>query len=240
MEKVPFKRDVVFWLMGLLSITICLVVWLGDQRFMRAFTEEDGIVESLSAAFYFFGLAVCILRLFGKRGNIKLWLVIWAFLCLVFLGEETSWFQRILDYETPKFLESRSAQEEMNIHNLGFLQGGKWTDGLSSGRFDVKMLFGSQNLFRIGFACYFLLTPLLLYWGRPRFFKALLIEKLKYPVPKSSFVISVWTTLFLSFFLAFYSDESVKASLAETREMLYALFILLYLFTHLIRSSDSQ
>jgi len=238
MEKASLKKDMVFWVMGVLSITACLAVWLGDQRYIGALTAEDGVVESLSAVFYFFGLAVCIWRLLGKWGNIKLWLVIWAFLCLAFLGEETSWFQRIIGYSTPEFLESMSAQEEVNIHNLRFLQGGKWTDGLSSGRFDVKMLLGSQNLFRIGFACYFLLIPLLLYWGRPRFLTVLLIEKLKYPVPKASFVISLWTTLSLSFFLAFHSTEPAKASVAETREMLYAFFILFYLFTHLIRSPD--
>jgi hypothetical protein len=240
MEKASLKRDMVFWVMGVLSITTCLTVWLGDQRYVGAFTEEDGVVESLSAVFYFFGFAGCIWCLFRKRGKIRLWLVIWAFFCLVFLGEETSWFQRIIGYTTPEFLESMNAQDEVNIHNLGFFQGGKWTDGLSSGRFDVKMLLGSQNLFRIGFACYFLLIPLLLYWGKPRFFTAILIEKLKYPVPKSSFMIPLWTTLFLSFFLSLHSTEPVKASLAETRELFYALFILFYLFTHVIRSPGSQ
>jgi hypothetical protein len=223
-----------------LSIAAFLVVWLGDQRYMRALTEEDGIVESMSAVFYFCGLAVCIWYLLTTRGKSKLWAVIWAFLCLIFLGEETSWFQRIIGYATPEFMESMSAQEEINIHNLRFLQGGKWTDGLSSGRFDVKMLLGSQNLFRIGFACYFLLIPLLLYWGRPKFLQVLLKEKLSYPLPKVSFVISLWTTLSLSFFLAFHSTEPAKASIAETREMFYALFILLYLFTHLIRSPDRK
>jgi hypothetical protein len=240
MEKASPKKDMIFWMTGLLSVAICLVVWLGDQRFMRAFTEEDGVTESLSAIFYFLGLAVCIWHLLRKRRHNKVWVVIWAFLCLVFLGEETSWFQRIIGYSTPEFLEHLSAQEELNIHNLRFLQGGKWLEGLSSGRFDLKMLLGSQNLFRIGFACYFLLIPLLLYWGRPRVFRVFLIERIRYPVPKAGFVISLWTALSLSFFLAFHCTEPAKASLAETREMLYALFILLYLITHVIRLPDSN
>ena len=221
MEKDSLKKDMIFWVTGLLSIAICLVVWLGDQQSMRALTEEDGLVEILSAVLYFCGLVICIWGLLKGRGYRRWWMMIWALLCLVFLGEETSWFQRIIGYSTPEFLEHLSAQEEVNIHNLRFFQGGKWTDGLLLGRFDLKMLLGSQNLFRIGFACYFLLIPLLLYWGRPRFFKELVIEKLKYPVPKASFVISLWTALSLSFFLAFHCTEPVKASLAETREMLF-------------------
>lgn len=87
--------------------------------------------------------------------------IVWVVLLILFLGEETSWFQRIFNYSVPS-IEGMNAQEEFNFHNLDIFQGGSLLDSDAGWRTLLK----SQNLFRLGFFGYFLFLPLLLYIDR--------------------------------------------------------------------------
>jgi hypothetical protein len=44
----------------------------------------------------------------------------------------------------------------------------------------------------------------------------------------------MWATIALSFIFALFSNLQIKSALAETREMLYAFFIFLYVFTFVV------
>ena len=233
MENRVLKMRTISPIMFLFGVATVLGIWMGDVRVIERLTSEDGIIETLSAVFYFFGFAVCIYCLVKKLPGSRFLLFLWAFLCFVFMGEELSWFQRIFGYPTPSVIGTTSAQKEFNIHNLEFFQGGKWIEALSSSRFNLKLFLSSQNIFRIWFVLYFLIVPLLLYAGKPKGIVKLVRDKMQYPLPGADFLVSVWATLILSFVFAIYSNEARRSALGETREMFYALFILAHVYMHL-------
>jgi hypothetical protein len=208
---------IVFSLIGIASV---LFVWLGDPGNVYALTREDGVVENLSALFYVIGFIVSFISIFkNERKHLP---IIWAVLCFIFLGEETSWFQRVFHYSVP-LVEQNNAQNEFNIHNMKLFHGGNLAN------FDLSSLLKSQNLFRLGFISYFLGIPLLLYIS---WFKELM-SRINYKKPDSSFTLGLLVVFALSIFLTLFSHVNVKSAMAETREMLYAFFIMLYIIAYL-------
>ena len=208
------QMAIVLFVVGIASI---LCIGLGAPSLVADLTREDGVVENLSAIFYGIACMVCFISLF-KSDHTTLALI-WTVLCLIFLGEETSWFQRFFDYSVPWF-EHINAQKEFILHNLGSLQGGS-LPGSSAG---LGSLLKSQNLFRIGFFGYFLILPLLA--GLPAIGN--LLSKIGYTKPENSFTLTVLFVFTFSFLFVFIASPMKKSALAETREMLYALFILHY------------
>lgn len=98
-----------------------------DPASLTVLTEEDGVVEWVSAVMAFgaaamFGLAMVAGRGLAVAGHPPLrrrGLVILAALCgFCFLAgmEEVSWFQRVLDLESPEVVQGRN-QPEFNLHN---------------------------------------------------------------------------------------------------------------------------
>jgi len=214
------------WLITITGITVFIAVSLLDEALVSFLTQEDGIVETFSAAFYVIGCFICLVYMGQKKQVHRFWLIFWCVFCFLCFGEEISWFQRIFKYDNPVFAEGVNQQNEFNLHNLFFLHGGKWIDAFHSGKFNIKLLFSSQNLFRAGFFFYFLVIPLVLKTGRLTFFQ----KKWRYPVPNNAFIIATWMVLGFSFVLSTFSSGPLKTSLAETRELFYAFFIMLYLF----------
>jgi len=115
-----FKKHYLRILLLIVSITSVLFAWLGELNFVDIITREDGLVESLTAIFYLIGLIFCCMLIFNNKK--KFFPIIWALLCLIFLGEETSWFQRIFNYSV-EAVERVSDQGEFNIHNLEIFDG---------------------------------------------------------------------------------------------------------------------
>jgi hypothetical protein len=203
------------------------MIYLMDGATRSWLTREDGVIETLSAVFYLIGFVSGIFYLVQKAPANRFWMIFWTLLCFFCFGEEISWFQRILNYDTPAIMENANEQGEFNLHNLYFLYGGHWVDAIRSGQFKLKLLLSSQNLFRIGLLIYFFLIPVGQYILKISFFK----NRLKIPVPGVLLIVPLWIILLLSFVLAFFSHAELKTSLAETREMFYAFFIMCYLFS---------
>ena len=93
-------------------------------------TREDGIVENLSALFYFFASCVCILCFIKSRSTEKIYFLkskrnyFYLGLGLLFFfcaGEEISWGQRIIGIPTTEWLADHNLQGETNLHNLKVL-----------------------------------------------------------------------------------------------------------------------
>lgn len=207
------------FLVGIFSV---LFIRLGEADFVSAITREDGEIENLTAVFYLIAFVLC---LFTYVKNRKFYLaLIWVFLCFVFLGEETSWFQRLFNYSVPT-IEEMNAQEEFNIHNLEVFQGG----GILGDSFSLGSLLKSQNLFRIGFFGYFLILPLLSFI--PKIER--ILKRLRYIRPDKWFVIALLLVFVLSFSFAPFVETKVKSALAETREMLYSFFIFIYVLSYI-------
>ena len=81
--------------------------------------KEDGWVESLSAV----GFLMAAIALFAaawaeRRIFPRCAYILAAAAMAVFGGEEISWGQRIIGFETPDFLMGLNTQSEFNIHNI--------------------------------------------------------------------------------------------------------------------------
>ena len=204
------------------GISVTLYVWFGEPSTINILAKEDGVVEYLSVIFYMVGLMVCLIALF--KSEHKFLPLVWAILCFIFIGEETSWFQRLFDYSVP-WVEQMNEQKEFNLHNLNIFQSGK----LSGSSIELSDFLEAQNLFRLGFFGYFIGIPLLLHI--PIFRRFLL--KLGYKKPDTRFIFVLIFVLALSFTATIFCPSNVKRAMAETREMLYAFFIMVYIFLYL-------
>jgi len=87
----------------------------------RAFIAEDGIVEYASSLAWLAAAACALMALsldtrrFGRKLACYVPLIA---LCVFCGGEEISWGQRLLHYQTPAWLASNK-QHEINLHDIG-------------------------------------------------------------------------------------------------------------------------
>lgn len=215
------------WLLpfSLIFGLICILfIWFGDPDFVYKITREDGSIEYLTALFYFLGVVLGGITIFKSKKKL-LFPIVWTLLCFVFLGEETSWFQRVFNYSVPA-VEQVSAQKEFNLHNLEIFKGDHlFVDGKLSNAGIINFLKSTQNIFRLGFFGYFLVIPILMFNKKIKNF----LLKIGYQSPSFKFILFMLIVLVLSFVLAILSPENVKMAMAETREMLYAYYIFIYI-----------
>lgn len=110
--------------LGTLSIAgiIVILLTLFPSSFNIA-SKEDGLIEWSSAILLFASTIVFIIswtkwRIETSIPKIsKFFLLLMAFVFFVIAMEEVSWFQRVLNFETPEVFAANS-QSEANFHNL--------------------------------------------------------------------------------------------------------------------------
>ncbi len=86
------KNSSLILMSSLFGFASILFVWFGESSVVSILTREDGIIESLSAIFYMVAIIAGSVSIFKAE---RVYLpIIWTLLCFIFLGEETSWFQR--------------------------------------------------------------------------------------------------------------------------------------------------
>jgi hypothetical protein len=203
------------YLMAALAGIACIVgIWMSDDVTARDLSEEDALVQTLSAVAWAGGMVCCAIAIL--RGSFVRWAWLWLLLCLVFMGEETSWFQRYLHYSVP-VVEQASNQAEFNVHNLGALP-----DGLA------------QGLFMLGMFGYFLALPVALTRASFRAFAA----RVGFPDPTIALGLAMWVPVALSY-LPVVPRAEVHHAVVETREMLVACYVLLYVFGFAIRHAGA-
>jgi hypothetical protein len=199
------------------------LVWLfqAPVETQRALAAENGPVELALALFYLAAMALAAYGAVQTSGALRWYLVLWMLLCLAFFGEETSWFQHMLHYETPSWMTEKNAQGEFNLHNLEIFQGGQ----LVGAEFRWRSLLRAQNLFNLGFVAYFFGLPLLASGAAGR----RLLPRLKIPYPGKRLVAFAFLPLAVSAALTLLAGtQETKATVAETREMICALVILTF------------
>lgn len=85
--------------------------------------ETAGLVEHLTVAALIPGILAAIFALVRYRRRFPSaaswgWLLLWTLACIYFAGEECSWGQWYLGYETPEALAEVNDQNEANLHNI--------------------------------------------------------------------------------------------------------------------------
>ena len=58
----------------LLGITCITAIWMGNPKDVSILTQEDGVIENLSAIFYFLGIICCLVAIFKKKCNVFLFM----------------------------------------------------------------------------------------------------------------------------------------------------------------------
>ena len=89
---------------------------------------EDGLVESIghlafisASTVFFVSAALAWNQVSPESRRLGITLAIFGGFMFVLYGEETSWLQRFLGLETPEWLSDINYQNEINIHNITFL-----------------------------------------------------------------------------------------------------------------------
>jgi hypothetical protein len=221
------KRKVLIAVFLIFGLSWLLFLRLGEFSHILHISKEDGPVEYLTASFYLVGFVVGIYSIYLiKKTSSPIFLaILWTILCFVFLGEETSWFQRVFNYSVPS-VEAASNQNEFNFHNLKiFTEEGMVSEGKVKRKPIVEILASPQNLFRIGFFGYFLLLPIFHFNKKIRS----ILANIGYLRPSLAMILSMLIVFLFSFALLLFSPLELKPPIAESREMLYALFILTYM-----------
>jgi hypothetical protein len=198
---------------GLLTLLILLVPLL-SMRQMTWLTQEDGIVEWTTALLFLLSAIACGWGAWRRAGRQRVGLVVWAALAILFMGEEVSWFQRVIGFSTPEFLEG-NVQGEANFHNLPALTPHEVTN--------LTDLITSQGLFYAGFFAYFALFPALCAVSPPL---TRLANRWGFvPVPWAG-MLTIWLPILVSFFVAALLPHGLKRfGLTEIRELIFALAI---------------
>ena len=156
---------------GLLFYSVFLFL---DGSAILRLTEEDHLYEWLTVVF-FLGSSVLSLMLFLRKKNLFFILFFVAFFFAA--GEEISWGQRIIGFETPEKIKERNIQDEFTLHNLEAFSRMNSERNLKSG---FARLLEFNFLFKAGTLLYGIVLPFLVFH-----FRAIrnLTKWMKLPVP---------------------------------------------------------
>lgn len=186
---------------------------------------EDGPLETLQALFYAAGAGICAWS--WIKGRNRLAAAVWTALCILFVGEETSWFQRVFDYSVPA-VEQVNGQGEFNLHNLSLFDTGRLLDENRSFKLSFEAMLNSQNLFRLAFFIYFLILP------AAYFIKPLRKRLTRFGYvfgPSVSYLVVAWGLIAMTLVFTAMNGEPIKFYISEVRESIYAATIFLYAMT---------
>jgi len=94
-----------------------------NLQYEAGFGAEDGPIEYGTAICLFLSSVILLgqaVRTARSGGASSLWLVLYSAAFLFGAGEEISWGQRIIGWETTGFFAEHNVQNETTLHNLAF------------------------------------------------------------------------------------------------------------------------
>jgi hypothetical protein len=143
---------------------------LPDETFIKV-AKEDSFFEIgtavlfLITSFLFFALFFRKKLFRNEQDRLvyntylkRIFFLLFALMFFVFFGEEISWGQRILGFETPESVMERNMQKEFNIHNFDVLH--HWGNGKEHKK-GIAAFFTAKRIFIYIFVLYLLILPFL-------------------------------------------------------------------------------
>jgi hypothetical protein len=206
------------------AVLASFLIWLFHTPLETKFAlaAENRPVELATALFFLAGMAAAANGAVRAHGTLRWYLGLWALLCFVFFGEETSWLQHMLHYETPPWMAHENMRGELNLHNLEVFHGGE----VIGAEFHWWSLLKAQHLFNLGFVTYLFGLPLLARSATGHE----LLRRAKLPYPGKRLAAFAFLPLAVSAVLtSLAATHATKATVAETREMICALVIMIFL-----------
>ena len=115
--------DTIFLFLGAVLLFAAFVVSaMSREAFFIYFGAEDSLVEDATAIGLACAGVVLLARIWRVRGVVsKMALVLGTLYGLAYIwvaGEEISWGQRILGFESPEYFQNNNDQQEFTFHNL--------------------------------------------------------------------------------------------------------------------------
>ena len=215
-----WRPTIIVLLLSILPIYIFIV---GPDASAALWLGELTPVELLTAVFYVVGAFTAIFAAIRSKRLVRVFFLGWAFCCIVFFGEETSWLQSYLQYKTPEVVAEENSQGEFNLHNLNFVQG-EQSDRLGEELGNIlnpRTLLNSDRLFQYFFLAAFAFYPLLCRRGP----LARFAQEQQLPFPGARLLVYIWYPVLLCSVLIFLTSGPLTHGLNETREMFYAFTI---------------
>mgnify|MGYP001196441053 CR=1 FL=1 len=88
--------------------------------------NENGLIENIQVLLLIFSLINIIITIYHNKNYnndfiLKYFLILYLLSVLYFLGEEISWGQHILEWDSNEFFLTYNSQKETNIHNISNL-----------------------------------------------------------------------------------------------------------------------
>ncbi|NND33087.1 MAG: hypothetical protein HKN76_10890 [Saprospiraceae bacterium] len=232
-NKYSYKQEIIQVNPYLIAIVLFIVLSYSVYLFLDDSTvanlgKEDHFFEYLTASLFLATSLIFLLLYLQKR---KLTLAIFTLAMFVGAGEEISWGQRILNFETPEKLKTVNVQNEFNLHNIYIFNGTDLEDNMKQG---LDRMLQIDFLFRIFILVFGIALPIGVYHFAPI---SELAQKLKIPVPPVTigiFFLVNWLTfrILLSYILPTGKDYQYYDTIAELFECgsSYILFIVAIYF----------
>lgn len=181
------------------------VYFFCDQATIAHLGDEDHFFEWMTSLSFLF-CSVIFSYLAAKRKNIIFLLMAAAF--FVGFGEEVSWGQRILGFETPESLYAINMQREFNFHNI--------------------MTWEINFMFKLFTLCFGIMLPFCVFHSR---WISNLARKMRIPVPPITlgiFFLIDWIVfrLFIEFVLVEGAAPKYYFACTEIYEYLTSLILL--------------
>ena len=149
---------------GLVVACLTYSVMLGDGHTIFVFAGKEQLFEDLSAWFFLLACLLALAAWVRSRRQVKavpplrrLAYVLLALFFFVAFGEELSWGQHFFGFSTPAAIESLNQQEELNLHNLTFIDS---NDASGKKRSLAGKLLNSNRLFDYFMIGLFAVAPL--------------------------------------------------------------------------------
>jgi len=169
--------------------------------------RSEGYLEQLTAIIFLVCSIVFARLAWCYRGHrpTRAFLTLFAFVFLVFVGEETSWGQWVFGFETSGLMEGINVQDENNLHNL--------------------FGYAADHIFIAGTMIYGVVLPLLRFcypfWDR-------LFSAIGLPVPSLGLALGFLASgLTHGWTVGVLVEQTVVLSKAELREFLVAIAFLM-------------
>ena len=222
------------YLLPFILIPLCYFPGYISSDLLKRATEEDGFYENMGALFFLLTAIVFFIlsarpdlyrfkQRNGKYAEQSYFLVLGVLFVFAF-GEEISWGQRIIGFDTPEAIQNINVQGEFNLHNMEIFHHSTPNRIKKTG---FLALLTMSRLFYLFFLLYLLVIPVI-YRFDLRFKK--FVQAVSLPLPSVLFgALFIFNILFAKMLRSIYEKEIVDYSdfwgFAEVKETVFSLIL---------------
>ena len=217
-----------------LSFAVLLIV---SEETQFRLTKEDGFFESVGAIGWLIASIVFFIVFWkGNSGNNLIFhrtqrnfvFCLLGIFCFMACGEEISWGQRILKLQTPEYLKKINRQDEINLHNIVFLQSQNAEDKKDI-PFWARMLT-TTKFFQAFWFGYCVLLPLASRFGRRTFYYTKNVNVPLVPIGLGAVFLANYLISEVIPFVYNTSGNPIDHYLVETKECNFGILFMLVSF----------